>query len=131
MSHERHEPGVKTYTLIYFGLLILMTATVAAAFYDFNRILPGHSWGMIIAFAIASVKGLLIVLYFMHVLSGPRRAAVFAGAGFLWLGILFVLIFCDYASRQYPVNPRGEPRYIWQNDPANAVHPTEQASHPA
>ena len=42
---------------------------------------------------------LLIILYFMHVRYNSRLAWVFASAGFIWLGILLVLVMSDYISR--------------------------------
>jgi cytochrome c oxidase subunit 4 len=72
-----------------------------------------------VALGIATVKALLIMLYFMHVKSGPRTAKAFAGAGFLWLGILIVLTFADYLTRNHPpgMNYRGEPHYIAGSEP--------------
>jgi cytochrome c oxidase subunit 4 len=111
-----HEGAVKTYTVIFIGLLLLAGLTVAAAFVDLGRWLPGHYWGLLVAFTIAGIKGLLIILYFMHVLKGPRRAVIFACAGFVWLSIMLMLTWADYGTRRDPaeLNPKGEPRYLWQ-----------------
>ena len=86
-------------------------ATVAAAF------IPWHGHGraaVTIALSIAAAKSLLILLYFMHVKFSPKMVYAFAGAGFLWLGIMFTLILSDYLTRNWPPhsNPKGEPRYL-------------------
>lgn len=112
MAHEHPTP--RTYALVFLILLLLLALTLLAAFVDVDRWLPGGFWSLSIALAIATAKGLLILLYFMHVKFGPPRAAVFAGAGFLWLGILVVLTMSDYFTRNHPpgMNPKGEPRYL-------------------
>jgi hypothetical protein len=57
----------------------------------------------------------------MHVKYSARMVWAFAGAGFLWLGILFTLTFSDYVTRNHPsgVSPKGEPRYL-QPQPLHA-----------
>ena len=107
-------PQFRTYLVIYVALMALLAATVAAAFVPTDRLLPGHGWGVGIALTIAVAKGLLILLYFMHVKYSARMVWAFAGAGFLWLGILFTLTFSDYLTRNHPagINPKGEPRYL-------------------
>ena len=49
--------------------------------------------------SIACTKGLLVVLYFMHVKYSSKLTWVFAGSGVLWLLILFALTLSDYVSR--------------------------------
>ena len=49
--------------------------------------------------SIACSKGLLVVLYFMHVKYSSKLTWVFAGSGVLWLLILFALTLSDYVSR--------------------------------
>ena len=113
-DHEQTMPSVRTYAVIYLALMVLLVVTVAAAFVPWSRFLPGHGWGVGIALTIALAKGLLILLYFMHVKYSARMVWAFAGAGFLWLGILFTLTFSDYVTRNHPAgaNPKGEPRYL-------------------
>ena len=61
--------------------------------------LPGGHWGVALAVVIAVAKALLIMFYFMHLKSDPSRPTLFAAAGFVWLAILMVLTFCDFATR--------------------------------
>lgn len=102
-------PGVWTYVLVFAALMVLLAVTVGAAFVPWSARL-----GVGIALSIAVIKGLLILLYFMHVRYSARMVWAFAGAGFLWLAILFVLTLSDYRTRNMPagVNPKGEPRYL-------------------
>jgi cytochrome c oxidase subunit 4 len=114
-------PTPTAYRNVFIALMILLVITVVAAFLPFERIIPGHHaqvWArrasIAIALTIAVKKGLLIIMYFLHVRYGPRLAWAFAGAGFLWLAIMFMLTFADYLTRNHPpeLNYKGEPRYL-------------------
>jgi cytochrome c oxidase subunit 4 len=107
-------PTPQTYLKVFIALLVLLAITVAAAFVDLDRLLPGGFWSVSVALGIAVAKGLLIMLFFMHVKSGPRRAVAFSGAGFVWLAILLVLTMSDYLTRNHPTNLqyKGEPRFL-------------------
>jgi cytochrome c oxidase subunit 4 len=108
-----HISSPKVYVNVLLALMALLLLTVAASFVDFDRIL-GNGWSAGIALSIAVAKGLLIVLFFMHVKYGSRLTWVFAAAGFLWLSILLSLILADYLTRNHPpqANFSGEPRYL-------------------
>jgi cytochrome c oxidase subunit 4 len=41
----------------------------------------------------------------MHVRYGPKVLWIFVGAGFFWLGIMFVLALGDYMTRVYLPTP--------------------------
>ena len=99
---------------IFLALLALLALTVSAAFVDFDRVLPGHQWGLRIALLIAITKGALIALYFMHLKRDSKVTIAFAVAGVLWLAIFGALTIADYATRNHPpeLNFKGEPRYL-------------------
>jgi cytochrome c oxidase subunit 4 len=82
-----------TYILVWAALMALLIATVVAATFDFGWLSTA------IAIGIAICKALLIILFFMHVRLSSRITWLFAGAGFLWLGILIALAMSDYLSR--------------------------------
>ena len=107
-------PRRRTYVVVYVALMTLLALTVGAAFVPLDRVLPGHGWGVAVAMTIALCKGVLILLFFMHVRYAPRVTWAFAGAGFLWLGILLVLTMSDYLTRNHPPEAiyKGEPRYL-------------------
>ena len=119
-DHATHSamPGLRTYLIIYAALMILLVATVAAAFLPWH----GHDHAAVtIALLIALAKSLLILLYFMHVKFSAKMVYAFAGAGFLWLGIMFTLVLSDYLTRNHPAgaNDKGEPRYLQTTARAN------------
>jgi cytochrome c oxidase subunit 4 len=117
----KSHPTPRDYRNVFIALMALLVITVIAAFLPLERIIPGHhaeEWArrasIAVALTIAVVKGLLIILYFMHVRYAPRLTWAFAGAAFLWLGIMMTLTFADYLTRNHPaeLNYKGEPRYL-------------------
>jgi len=56
-------------------------------------------WSIVLALTIATVKAVLVVLYFMHVRFSNRLTRIFVAAGFVWLLIMLVLTMSDYISR--------------------------------
>lgn len=92
-----HIVPIKVYLLVYVALLVLLVATVGAAY------LPGHHTLLnnIIALTIAVVKAVLVMLYFMHVRYSTRLTWLWASAGFFWLVIMFILTLGDYFTRHW------------------------------
>ena len=93
-THER-ESSVRTYAIIFILLMALMLLTVIAA-----HVHMGEA-NILVALLIAVVKATLVVLFFMHVKYSGKLVWIFAGAAFLWLGIMLVLTLSDYASRAW------------------------------
>ena len=89
----------KTYLLVWVSLLILLAVTVWAAYIHLGWLNP------VVAVGIAVTKALIIILFFMHVRYSSKVVWVFVGAGFFWLGILFVLALGDYLTRAYLPTP--------------------------
>jgi cytochrome c oxidase subunit 4 len=97
-------PTIGLYYAVFAALLVLLVITVAAAEVDLGRL------NFPLAAAIATVKAVLIMLYFMHVRYSKPLTWLFAGAGAFWLAILFGLTFSDYLTRdQSPQNRSPEP----------------------
>jgi cytochrome c oxidase subunit IV len=88
--------SVRTYVVIWVSLLILTLTTTGVAFIDL-----GGQWNTLTAVAIAIVKTILVVLYFMHLRYSSRLTWIFAGAGFFWLLILITLTLSDVLTRQW------------------------------
>jgi cytochrome c oxidase subunit 4 len=113
-SDHESEPTPATYIKVFIALMVLLVLTTAVAFVDLDKYLPGNFWSLLVAMLIALAKGLLILLFFMHVKFSSRQTVVFAGAGFAWLAILLVLTMSDYLTRNHPpdLTYKGEPRYL-------------------
>jgi cytochrome c oxidase subunit IV len=88
--------SVRTYVIVWVSLIILTLTTTGVAFIDL-----GGEWNTLTAVAIAIVKTVLVVVYFMHLRYSSRLTWVFAGAGFFWLIILISLTLSDVLTREW------------------------------
>ncbi len=82
-----------TYIIIGVILLGLTLTTYLAAFVNLGP------WNTVIALAIAAVKAILIILFFMHARYSHGMTRVAMGASLLWLGILLLGTLDDIISR--------------------------------
>ncbi len=82
MSNGAHIT-VKTYLTVFVILLGLTALTTGVAFIDLGGGLNNFA-----ALTIATVKALLVVLYFMHARTSDRFTWVIAAAGIFWLLLL-------------------------------------------
>lgn len=102
MSHgatERavhHGPTVQTYIVVFVMLLALTGLAVVAAYAPFPP-----AWHTPVAFAIAGIKATLVLLFFMHLLYGPRLFWLVAFGSLVWLGIMVALTLADYLTRAW------------------------------
>ncbi len=103
-QHEEHAPHVHVtpiwlYLLIFLALAVGTVLTVAASRFDLGM------WNTPIALIIATIKAVLVILFFMHVIHSTRLTWVVIIGAFLWLGVLFVLTFADYLTRLWNLTP--------------------------
>ena len=54
---------------------------------------------------IATVKALLVALFFMHLSESDALERVFAATGVFWLAVLITLALSDYLSRSWLALP--------------------------
>jgi len=96
-QHSKEHPidSTKTYAIILGTLLVLTVVTALVARIDLGP------FSTIIALGIACTKMMFVALFFMHVFYSRRLIWLVACAALLWLGILFVLTFADYLSRNW------------------------------
>ena len=90
---SEHIVSIRAYVLTFLALMLLLVATVGA---DLLALGPFNT---VIAFAVATIKALLVVMFFMHVKFSSRLIWIFAGAGVFWLGIMVTLTMSDYLTR--------------------------------
>ena len=55
----------------------------------------------LVALLIAGSKGLLVALFFMHLLHGSNLSWLALAAGLFWFGILIALTLTDYLTRPW------------------------------
>jgi cytochrome c oxidase subunit IV len=74
------------------ALLGLLALTIAVPYLDLGALNP------VVASAISVTSAALILLFYMHVHQSKPLLWVFVGAGFFWLGIMFVLAPTDFMT---------------------------------
>jgi cytochrome c oxidase subunit 4 len=92
---EHHIVGPGVYAIIYITLLVFTAITVAAAY------APMGVFNPIVALAIASTKGVIVILWFMHVKYQSHLIKMTVGAGFFTFLVLIMMTLCDYISRAW------------------------------
>ena len=98
-AHEHtphiHVTPLGTYLFVFFALAAGTLLTWYASTVDLGM------WNTPIALLIATIKAVLVILFFMHVIHSTRLTWVVVIGAFLWLGVLFVLTFADYLTRAW------------------------------
>ena len=94
-EHEHHIVSPKIYAAIFLALLVLTTLTVVASFVEMGVFNP------IVALAIAVIKAMLVVLFFMHVKYSTKLTKLTVGAGLFTFFVLISLTLTDYFTRAW------------------------------
>ncbi len=94
-----HITARKTYVGIWITLMVLTLVTALLSFQDLGI------FSAPVALFIATIKALLVVLFFMHVRQSPKIISLVIVAGLFWLMILISLTMTDYASRHWLAYP--------------------------
>jgi cytochrome c oxidase subunit IV len=95
-----HVVPVKTYVGIFLVLMVLTGLTTGVAFIDL------HAWNTPVALAIAVVKMVLVVLFFMHVKYSTKLTKMVIIAGFFFLTLLIAFTLADELTRGW--SPRAQ-----------------------
>jgi len=91
---SEHIMSSKFYYTIWIALLCLTGITVAASFIDLGP------FNAVVALVIATVKALLVVLFFMHVkYTSEQLTKIVIVSAIFWLFLLLALSMADYATR--------------------------------
>jgi cytochrome c oxidase subunit 4 len=94
---EIHVASLTMYFSVFFALAIGTILTVMASRFDLG------DWNTPIALTIATIKAVLVILFFMHAIHSTRLTWVVIISSFLWLAVFFVLTFSDYLTRLWPL----------------------------
>ncbi len=92
---SEHVTSVRTYLAVFVALMVLTAITVFVAFQDLGAL------NDVVAMAIAGLKAVLVVLFFMQVAHSSRLSKLTVVAGFLWLAILIGITLTDYLTRGF------------------------------
>lgn len=94
-----HIVPVKIYVTIWATLMAFTLITVLASFAELGI------FNIVVALLIATIKGTLVVLFFMHLRYSPKLTWVVVIASLFFLMILFSLTMTDYLSRHWLTYP--------------------------
>jgi len=83
----------KQYGLIFGILMVLTLATTAIGMIDLGRL------NVVVALVIATIKALLVVLFFMHIYWSSKLNKLVVVSGVAWLALLLWLTLTDIFSR--------------------------------
>lgn len=95
IEKEHHIVQPKTYVVILIVLLILTGTTTGVAFIDLGPLNP------VVALAIAVIKTVLVVLFFMHMRYSSRLLKLTLCAGLFTFTVLIMMTLSDYVSRAW------------------------------
>jgi cytochrome c oxidase subunit IV len=91
---SEHVMSSKFYYTIWIALLCLTGITAAVSFVDLGPL------NVVVALVIATVKALLVVLFFMHVkYTSEKLTKIVIVSAIFWLFLLLALSMADYATR--------------------------------
>jgi cytochrome c oxidase subunit 4 len=108
-QHANHVTPLKVYLTVGMLLFVLTGVTVTI-----SKVHLGP-WNAIVALAIASIKGLLVALFFMHLFYDKKIYALVVSTALVILAIFIGLTMADvlrrgdiYENQGYPINPQAK-----------------------
>jgi len=96
--HE-HVIGTGVYVAIWATLMVLTAITVIASEIDLGV------FNIVLALLIATIKGTLVVLFFMHLKYSPKLTMATVIASLFFMFLLFGLSLTDYLTRNWLTSP--------------------------
>src|SRR3954454_4689477 len=100
MSAHVHVPKVNILVGVWASLIVLTILTTLISHVDLG------AFNIVAALLIALVKASLVVWIFMGVRFTTSLTKLFVVAGIVWLGILILLTYSDYSSRNWTYQPK-------------------------
>jgi cytochrome c oxidase subunit 4 len=100
-AHPAHHSHAKLYYIIWAVLLICTALTVVTAKMDLGSI------ALAVALAIATLKGTLVVLYFMHLTEAPGTVKLVLATCVLFLVLMISFQLGDFSTRFPALNSEG------------------------
>lgn len=97
-KYKEHVIPIRTYLAVAMALFILTVITVSVSFIHLG------GWNAVVAFGVATIKGLLVALFFMHLLYDKKIYMIIFVTALLFLGLFIALTMFDIVLRGQ-VNP--------------------------
>ncbi len=92
-NHEHSSHHTKAYVGVWLTLLTLTVVTVTVSYYDFGE------WNIFVAMLVATIKAVLVCLYFMHLKYDNHYNQVVFVAAFVFFAIFIGLTLSDELAR--------------------------------
>lgn len=93
--HSEHIVSPRVYGIIFGALMVLTATTVGASYLELGQ------FNVVVALAIACIKAVLVILFFMHVKYSSRLTKLTVAAGFFTFFVLITMSMTDYISRAW------------------------------
>lgn len=117
-----HSSSAGVYVAVLAALLFLTAITVGAAYVNFGS----STINLVIAMLIATLKGTLVALFFMHLRHDPPINAIIFVSALIFLGLFLLFSAIDQGSRDHVI-PYG---LRMQNPPPSAAGKAPAAAKP-
>jgi len=120
-ENSHHIIPFLTYMKVFGALMFLTVITVLAAKIDLTLFLGEGPWNVILAMLIASIKAILVLMFFMHLYYDKKTNALFFMGSMLFVVIFIVFVYFDIAYRDGindlgKENPLGKSAFQSLND---------------
>lgn len=102
-EHMEHHAGAGKYLLVWIALLVLTVITVVTGRMD----LGAHAYNLALALVIATIKGTLVVLFFMHLAEHQGANRLVFSVSIVFVLLLIGLSIADPITRFAPSNSPG------------------------
>lgn len=100
-AHNMEHHGAGRYYVVWGALLVLTVVTVVTG----RMHIP--NFALALALLIATVKGSLVLLFFMHLTDHKGANRLVMAVSFLFVIMMLIMPMADFATRFRPANPAG------------------------
>lgn len=100
-AHNMQHHGAGRYYLVWGALLVLTLVTVITG----RMHIP--NFALALALLIATVKGGLVLMFFMHLVDHKGANRLVMAVSFLFVLMMLIMPMADFATRFRPANPAG------------------------
>jgi cytochrome c oxidase subunit 4 len=115
-EHEEHEEHSAIGYIVVWLILIVLTITT----YVTGKAHLG-AWALPIAMIIATTKGVLVAIIFMHLSESTATTRLVFVVSLVFVGILIAFSLSDVATRFRPSTPAGAPFGTERSQPAGLL----------
>lgn len=102
-AQSHHITPLRTYLLIGAILMVLTVITVSASYINFG------GFNLVIAMIIASIKAILVALFFMHLLYDNKLFMAIFSIALIFVSVFIILTMFDTLQRDSVHELKGKP----------------------